>query len=84
MSDGREAMMENSSRPGWVIRRAWVAECGNCGAWSPAEETAERAGHSSHMREVDGVAMCLPCAASIEAEGCGTGNPWDDLPSYDR
>lgn len=50
------------SKSGWVIRKVFVAECGNCGDWSPPERTAEAAENSESMREVDGVAMCRECA----------------------
>lgn len=55
-------------KSGWVIRKAWVAECGNCGAWSAPYRDMIYAEDAEGFREVDGVAMCGECADDIEDE----------------
>jgi hypothetical protein len=52
---------------GRTVRKVYVSECANCGAWSAPTEQPEDAGLGDH-REVDGVTYCAPCADEIEDE----------------
>lgn len=55
------------SRPGYVTRPVYVAECGNCGEWSAPRET--RKAVECLLVDVDGVGMCEPCATDIAQQG---------------